>query len=232
LSIWQFFPATGDRRLKTFPMPYLLYCMTEPAATPPPAGVHGARVESLDVSGLRCLYSVVESIGGDAEVLKRDALDFHKVNRSLFEAVGIIPFRFPTTLDSLAQVDAYIREHAQFYDAALGNFRGKVQMELRFRPAEVAAGEVSTGTGYLKTRAQKARQVEDAVSMCRIAINQEVIDWRQRESSHGVRCFALVKREAAIRVQEQIKWIRLDGGVTATLSGPWPPTEFLPVLND
>lgn len=211
----------------------LLYCVTEAAAgaTPPLTGVHGASVESLEQSGLRCFYSAVETIPAGPESLKRDALDFHHVIRELFQQAVIIPFRFPTTLPSTAEVDAYVRDHATQYHAALQEFRHQVQMEIRLQlPLTPAASDAATGAGYLQTRAQRARQVEQAIAACRVAIHQEVINWRQRDSSHGVRCFVLIRREAVGRFQQQIKQARLPEAATAAVSGPWPPTEFFPVF--
>lgn len=169
--------------------------------------------------------------------MQREALDFHGVNRELFRRAAIIPFRFPTALAEMAQIDAHLRERAVLYGSALAQFRDKVQMELRLSLAEskpcasAASGEdATTGTMYLKSRARSARQTEEAISACRVAINEEVIDWRQRESSHGVHCFALIRREAVTGFQQQIKCVRLDEAVTAAVSGPWPPTEFFPVF--
>jgi hypothetical protein len=196
--------------------------------------VGGATVESVDEEGLRCFYSVVDSLGGDADALKRDALDYHRVTRELFRQSAVIPFRFPATLASVAQIAAFIHDHAQAYRAALANFRDKVQMEIRIRPPKSpVAGAASSGTGYLKDRVQRARRLQQAIATCRAAIDEEVVDWRQRESSHGVRCFALIRREAVNRFQERILRVRLEDDLTSMLSGPWPPTEFfLPVFHD
>lgn len=212
---------------------HLLYCIAEPGVVPPQfTGVGGAPVESVDVDGLRCFYSVVDSLGGDAGSLKRDALDYHRVTRELFRQSAVIPFRFPSTLGSVAQIVVLLHDHAQAYRAALADFRDKVQMEIRIGgPNAPAASAASSGTGYLKDRAQRTRRLEQAIAACRAAIHEEVVDWRQRESSHGVRCFALIRREVVNSFQERILRVRLEGDVTATLSGPWPPTEFLPVFH-
>lgn len=210
-------------------LPYLLYCVAEAVLgkSPPPTGVRGAAVESVASASVRCFYSAIDAVPSDPEMLKRDALDFYRVTRSLFEQSAIIPFRFPTVLPSMAEVDAYLRDHAPAYDAALKAFHDTVQMEVRIA-AEPETRDASSGTRYLKNRAQRARRAEQAISTCRTAINEEVIDWRQRESSQGVRCFVLVKREAVNKVQQQLQQVRLERAITAAVSGPWPPTEFLP----
>jgi hypothetical protein len=191
-------------------------------------GVGGAAVENVDVNGLRCFYSLVDAVASDAESLKRDALEFYGVTRALFEQTAIIPFRFPTILASVAEVDAHLRERVPAYDAALKQFRDMVQMEIRIGLTEAEAADAGSGTEYLKSRAQRGFQLQQAISSCRVAIDEEVIDWRQRESSHGARCFVLVKREAVNKVQKQLQQLRLERVVTAAVSGPWPATEFFP----
>ena len=211
----------------------LLYCVTEAAAgaTPPPTGVNGASVDSLEHSGLRFFYSSLDKLHADPDTLKRDALDFHLVTRELFLQAAIIPFRFPTTLASMAEGNAYLRDHAAQYYAALQDFRHQVQMEIRVQlPPAPATRDAATGTHYLQTRAQRARQMEQAIQFCRAAIQPEVIDWRQHDSSRGVRCFVLIRREAVGRFQQQIKHARLPESAMAAVSGPWPPTEFFPVF--
>jgi hypothetical protein len=211
----------------------LLYCVTEsgPPLTASPTGVQGVSVESVEQSGLRFFYSSLEKLNADPESLKRNALDFHRVTRELFQQVAIIPFRFPTTLPTMAEVDAYIRDHTTQYLAALQDFRHQVQMEIRLRlPQAPATRDGATGTDYLQTRAQRARQAEQTIAACRVAINHEVIDWHQRDSAYGVRCFVLIRREAVGRFQQQIKQARLPEAATAAISGPWPPTEFFPVF--
>ena len=210
----------------------LLYCLTEASApaTPPSTGVRGAAVESVEHSGLRCFYSAVGSIAAEPGSLKREALEFHAVTRRIFEQACTIPFRFPTTLASVAELDAYLGDHANRYQAALRDFRDKVQMELRIAPRDPPAPDAPTGAKYLRERAQRIRDLDTAITACRVAIHKEVVDWRQREFSHGVRCFVLVKREAVGEFQQKIKQVQLPEASTAAVSGPWPPTEFLPVF--
>lgn len=213
-------------------MTHLLYCVTEAAngGAASANGVGGAAVESVVESGLRCYYSVLAALASDPESIRRNALDFHRITRTLFEQSVIIPFRFPTLLASMAEIGAYLNQRSAAYHAALQQFRETVQMEVRIGLPEANVADAGSGTAYLETRAQRARRLQDGIKACRAAINEEVIDWRQREAGHGARCFVLVKREALQDFQQQIKQVRLEGAVNATVSGPWPPTEFLPDL--
>lgn len=104
-------------------------------------------------------------------------------------------------------------------------------MEIRLyaeKSTDTAHIGASTGTRYLQNIAHQMQDVDNAVAACRAAINEEVIDFLQRNSVHGVRCFVLVRREAVTQFQDHIQRIRLNPAVKAAVSGPWPPTEFLP----
>jgi len=185
----------------------------------------------MNNAGLRCFYSSVLSTSSDREGLKNEALEFHRVTRALFQNAAIIPFRFPTTLPDEAAIREHLHNRNDAYLQALSRFRGLVQMEIRVSPehaSAVAQVGSSTGTKYLQNVAHRAQLVDNAIAACRAAINEEVIDFRQRKSVHGVRCFALVRREAVSQFQDHIQRIRLDLAIKAAVSGPWPPTEFFP----
>jgi hypothetical protein len=214
-------------------LPYLLYCITESDAglSAPNAGVQGAEVSSISSTGLRCFYSSVQVISSDSAELKKDALEFFRVTHVLFQQTAIIPFRFPTTLPDEAAIRDHLENRQEAYLQALSRFRETVQMEIRISAEwSSTAAQVggSSGTKYLQNVAQHKRNVENALAACRAAINEEVIDFRQRNSVHGVRCFALVRREAVTQFQDHIQRVRLDPAVKAAVSGPWPPIEFFP----
>jgi hypothetical protein len=179
-------------------------------------------------ANLRCFYSALDAVGADLETQKREALEFHRVTRSLFDLVAIIPFRFPTVLPGLAELGAHLAARGQAYNAALNQLRNMVQMEIRIELGDRETPVTSSGTEYLKNLAQDSRRIENAIATCRATINELVIDFRQREFSHGVRCFVLIQRQAVHQFQDHIKQTRVDRSITAAVSGPWPPTEFLP----
>ncbi|MGZ4838307.1 MAG: GvpL/GvpF family gas vesicle protein [Terriglobales bacterium] len=211
-------------------MPYLLYCVTDDTAELDPAvrGVHGDAVESMVHAKLRCFYSALDAVGADLETQKREALEFHQVTRSLLAQATIIPFRFPTVLPGLTEIGAHLEARGQAYNAALHQLRNLVQMEIRIEWVDRETPVANSGTQYLKNLAHNSRRMEDAVATCRATINELVIDFQQHEFSHGVRCFVLIKREAVQQFQDHIKQIRLERSAKAAVSGPWPPTEFLP----
>jgi uncharacterized iron-regulated membrane protein len=105
-----------------------------------------------------------------------------------------------------------------------------MEIRLQFPAAPATPDNSSGGAAYLRARAARARQVEQAIALCRAAIPEEVVDWRQRESSHGVRCFLLMRRDVVGQFQQKINHVQLPEGWNAAVSGPWPPTEFFPVF--
>ncbi len=193
------------------------------------AGVQGSTVSSISHVGLRCFYSVVPAISSDAAQLKTHALEFHRVTHVLFQQAAIIPFRFPTLLPDETAVRDHLESRKDAYLRALSCFRETVQMEIRISAERSAAApEQTSGAAYLQNLAHRQHDVDNAVVACRGAIREEVVDFRQRNSAHGVRCFALVRREAVTQFQEHIQRVRLDPAIKAAVSGPWPPTEFFP----
>jgi len=197
----------------------------------PATGVHGVPVSCISNAGLHCFYSAVEAVSSDAAELKKEALEFYRVTHALFESAAIIPFRFPTILADETAIRDHLQSRKDAYIQALSRFHETVQMEIRFfverSPAASQLGNTS-GAKYLQNVAHRVRNVDNAIAACLAAINQEVIDFRQRKSVHGVRCFALVRREAVKQFQDHIQQIRLDPDLKAAVSGPWPPTEFFP----
>ncbi|MGI9103624.1 MAG: GvpL/GvpF family gas vesicle protein [Terriglobales bacterium] len=214
-------------------MPFLLYCVIDAAARiePPARGVRDAAIESVIESGLRCFYSEVPSVQGEAAVVRDDALVFHQVIHRIFTAATILPFRYPTLLPSLADVGAHLRHRAAQYNSALLSLAGKAQMDVRIAWAGTDQ-QASGGAEYLRRKAARDREINAAVSALRVAAGDKVLDWRQRETPQGARCFALLRRDDVCDFQQQLRQLRLDPEVNVTVSGPWPPAEFLPEFND
>ncbi|HLX75397.1 MAG TPA: GvpL/GvpF family gas vesicle protein [Terriglobales bacterium] len=216
-------------------MPLLAYCMMEAAAgvAKPVAGVGGEKVEEVRDSGLRCFFSRLQS----GEELSRipaveSALSFHQVLQTLFSQAGLIPFRFPTVVEDEEALLRFLREHAAVYSAELGRLRHMAQMEIHIREGrEEASGSLpASGREYLEGRQKQAAELKAAVEKLRQAGGPWVREWRQRSSGQGMRCYALLPRDAVGAFQQAIRAVSqtLPG---ARLSGPWPPAEFVEIKD-
>jgi hypothetical protein len=210
-------------------MSLLVYCVTETSAVNPSprTGVGGMAIESVEHNGLRCFVSEGNSIAG--KEVRDDALTFHRVLNDLFQLTAIIPFRFPTILADRSEVVAHLTEHSEEYTSALGRLRDLVQMELRIQSKESGpdAPAKLSGTEYLRHIQARRAKLEMAAQEFRQLAAGLIKAWRQRDSTHGIRCFALIDRTAVINFQREIGNIPIRSELTARLSGPWPATQFL-----
>lgn len=213
-------------------MAFLLYAVTEssPAALASPPGVGGASVNSLEVCGLTCCYSECPT-GADANT-RETALQFHRVVSKLFEKNDVIPFRFPTFLSDRAQMKSEIEKHASEYHDGLAKVRGRVQMEIRIQCRDKeqepgTRGDVTSGTEYLRRRYRRHVLISAAGDTLRSATAEWIEQWRTRECSGNLRCFALIPRGHVQDFQRALAEASMESDLVARVSGPWPATEFL-----
>jgi Gas vesicle synthesis protein GvpL/GvpF len=212
-------------------MPLLAYCIMEASATieMPASGVAAAKVEELQEFGLRCCFSRFES----REHLSRipaveSAYGFHQVLQALFRQAAIIPFRFPTLLENVDELRQHLREHAPQYIEALSRLRHMAQMEIHIGANQAAekASQPASGREYLQQRQARAAELKATAEKLNQATRSWVVEWRERQTDGGMRCYALLPRDAVASFQQAAQ--ALSQSLPGTrLSGPWPPAEFL-----
>jgi hypothetical protein len=211
-------------------MPLLLYCVTEDrVARPKTAGVRGGKVDCIVGQGLHCFFSTVDELDElqASETVREDALQFHAVISELFSHAAVIPFRYPTVVESALWVAEFLEEHASGYRATLASHRDDVQMDVRLLLREPHRTTASSGKEFLEHRRDIAQLLETAASTCRERVGAVAVRWRQRPTREGLRCFALVRRAEVRAFQQHIQSVELPESVKAVVSGPWPTTEFL-----
>jgi Gas vesicle synthesis protein GvpL/GvpF len=216
-------------------MPLLAYCMMEApvAVEMPPAGVGGTKVEELQDSGLCGFFSRFQSyeqIAGIPAV--ESALAFHQVLQALFSQAALISFRFPTVVESEEELRQHLREHAPRYTEALSRLRYMAQMEIHIgRDQGVGSGPpAASGREYLEQRQTQAADLKVAAEKFHQATRPWVVEWRERQTDEGMRCYALLRRDSVAGFQHAAK--TLSQSLPGTrLSGPWPPAEFLEIKD-
>ena len=212
-------------------MPLLLYCVTEDRVTrPKTAGVRGGKVDCIVGQGLHCFFSTVDELDElqASETVREDALQFHAVITELFSHAAVIPFRYPTVVESAVWVAEFLEEHASSYRQTLASHRDDVQMDVRLLLREPHRASPSlSGKEFLEHRRDLEKLLENAASACRDKLGSVAVRWRQRPTREGLRCFALVRRAEVRAFQQQIQAVALPENVKAVVSGPWPTTEFL-----
>ena len=211
-------------------MSLLLYCVAKPSALQDESqpGVAGTPVSRIEGSNLAAFVSRNDH----HEVwlrtpLSTSALEFHRVLTGLFKAAAIIPFRFPTILESDQELAELLNQRSSEYNTLLSKFENWTQMEAQVsysNPGGPAPTE--SGTEYLLERQRRQRTLADFGSELGSAISVAG-EWRHRSMKSGLRCFALVERNRIAQFKERMQSISVPAGLKVRVSGPWPVSEFL-----
>jgi hypothetical protein len=202
----------------------LAYCVTDAAATVPATGVRGAPVRTINMESLNCIYSPLIP---PQEFDSDDALKFHSVLNSAFEQYAIIPFRFPTLLQNETDLQNHLREKQARYLEDLRQLADLVQMEIRFRLEEKKSNSPRSGTEYLQNKQAISGELQSLAQQARAALGDMVVDWKERPTDQGLRCYALIKRQQVSDLRQRLQATRFATPKPAIVSGPWPATEFL-----
>lgn len=206
-------------------MPLLLYCITENEVAQAGAGVRGRPVEREPIAGMQCYFSTFpEPL---SKLTREDALAFHHVISVIFARTAVIPFRFPTMLEGKGELEVYMETEGHDLLETLQRLREFVQMEVRLTLSEAPAASAGSGKEYLQGRQQVRNELLELSEEIRDLLEEEVRGWHTREYQHGLRCYALVPRHQVAEFRHKCERLKLEGGVSAAVSGPWPPSEFL-----
>jgi hypothetical protein len=209
-------------------MTVLPYCMVEAEVeiSAPQHGVQSAPVQAISISGLRAFFSRLDSLAPDAATLRQSALEFHGVVSVVFKQTTVLPFRFPTLLVNIEELESHLQANAEEYRQTLRRLRGMVQMEVAITSGAEEARRAS-GTQYLKDRQGRQATLRQAADGVRSQAQQLPSDWRDRETKNGWRCYALIAGAAAAEFEEVVRCAKVPAGVQLAVSGPWPATEFV-----
>ena len=213
-------------------MAVLAYCITEiqPEITVPHAGVRGTTIETIRVQDLQCLASQFDpqDLVGKAP-MQEAALDFNRVLQDLLQQIAIIPFRFPTILTDETALSQFLTEHQAEYRQMLHRLRNCVQMEIQLKQTSTQplATAPKSGAEYLRGRQSQHQYIDSIVTRFREAAGTLAKEWRHRETSTGIRCFALVCRSDVQAFLRQMKGVSIPTESEPRVTGPWPASEFL-----
>ncbi len=191
-------------------------------------GVEGAPVRWIDVGGLRCFVSDFAAQMPYAPVPEM-VKAFNQVLQRIFAQAVIIPFRFPTILESEDMLRQFVESRSAEYRDALKRLRNKVQMDIRisFKVADNMKSPSQSGRGYLEGRQERYQKAQSVIDEFRRVSNSLAEGWIQRDTSSGIRGFALVDRSSLPVFLEKIGTVVTPAEISARLTGPWPPSEFV-----
>ncbi len=167
---------------------------------------------------------------GEAESLKKAALQFHQVLREILAVTTPIPFRFPTLLENSEVMEQHLAPEQELYRAALERVDGAVQYEIVGTWEAETQADLATpvsGREYLKRRQEASGRVQVVEEKLKSVTTDSVREWRSRQERKTHRWFALVPRASRERFLAALRTAGGSVGIRLRLSGPWPPSEFV-----
>jgi hypothetical protein len=167
---------------------------------------------------------------------------FNQVLQRIFAQAVIIPFRFPTIVASEETLRQFVESRAAEYGSALKRLRNKVQMDVRIilrAPGSVnssssssQSGRGQSGRGYLEGKRGRYLQAQSVMDEFRRVSNPLAEEWIQRDTPSGIRSFALVDRSSLAVFLERIGNVVTPADISARITGPWPPSEFVEITHE
>lgn len=218
-------------------MAFLLYCVApiQGEAVPVGTAVCGGAARSREAHDLRVYLSEVrdpETCLGSTDALKQSALAFHQALREILATCTLLPFRFPTLFESEEALEAHLAEEGATYVSALQRVGDAVQYELVGSWTSEGQPDMTqpvSGREYLERRQQVMTRVKALEDKLKSVAGSSVREWRSRQERGTHRWFALVNRGDRERFVNSLRNAGpSESGVRLRLSGPWPPSEFIP----
>lgn len=160
---------------------------------------------------------------------------FNRVLQRIFAQAVIIPFRFPTILESEDMLRQFVETRGAEYGSALKRLRNKVQMDVRIiskARESVNSASTQSGRGYLEGRRERYQQAQSVMDQFRRVSNSLAEEWIQRDTPSGIRSFALVDRSSLAIFLERIGSVVTPADISARITGPWPPSEFVEITRE
>lgn len=216
-------------------MPILAYCVSlaHHFLDAPTEGVGGAAVNEVEDLGLRAWYSEVEEgTFSGADHVTKAALDFHKFVSAVFREGTVLPFRFPTILESMDELREHLEQKAAWYVKALRQSDGMAQFEARILSKTKLPPEEDSGKEYLAKRKQQWDRTAAVVAVLLKGLDNYVREHHLKEGPQGTRVYLLIERARVAEFREASATIAVPNGFEIRLTGPWPPSEFLTSVEE
>ncbi len=208
-------------------------------------GMKNRPVQFVAAHGLCAALSELEVEVGAPPVA--DLLAYARAVEALHQHQTVIPMRYGCYLNGIPAVQDLLREKQRQYGALLAELEGRVEMGVRISLPENGSGEnvpdppvdaTCDGRSYLTLRKAHYR-TQEAVTRDRQACSDRYVQAfagvsaRQRTETavkNGVltlSLYFLVAGENVSRFREIFGELTTGRTDTATLTGPWPPYNFV-----
>ncbi len=156
----------------------------------------------------------------------------HDVVAATMEADGVLPFRFGTALDA-GELEGWLAAHAARIRAALGQLRGRVEMNVKLLRLTCGHGRASAcpacaaGPSGVDTLRDLADHLIERASVAR---------WRFRLAGHGSNlagslAFLVPRNEVDALLARIAPVVSRAGSIAVVPTGPWPAYSFAPPLD-
>jgi hypothetical protein len=89
-----------------------------------------------------------------------------------------------------------------------------------------------SGKSYLEDRKARYEQAQSILNEFRRISDSIAEEWVQVDISSGIRGFALVDRSFLPVFLQKIGLVPTPAGVSARITGPWPPSEFVEITHE
>jgi len=84
-----------------------------------------------------------------------------------------------------------------------------------------------SGKTYLQQKSALQREAQSILQEFRRVSHLVAEEWGQGAAQGGIRAFALVERSSLATFLEKIAKVPIPTGISARVTGPWPPSEFI-----
>ena len=193
------------------------------------AGVAGLPILQCACGDIAALYSNSGSTDSwTGTSLTGSAREFHRVLHKVFSSRAIVPFRFPTVVQSVEELAKHLRDNSSQYAEQLQKFQRCVQMDISITRPGTANGNNSPRSGgeYLRARRQQFDEVASVSNQLEQSAGSVALAWHRSATQTGLRLFALIDRDSVGRFNETLNSSTVPPHFEVRVSGPWPVTQF------
>jgi hypothetical protein len=229
----------------------LVYCIVNASAAPPndKRGMQGGELQRVTHGELAAVVSPLMEPTKVTAPASADLLDYERAIRSQHAVADVVPMRFGSVLSNEAEVRAHLDAQRPTYLRALVRTAGCVELGVRAllsppplpaTPEEAATPWVRSGADYLKAR-QRRYSAESQLREHCAAVEQLLLSkvsplCREHRGELSTQrageptlysLYFLVPREQVNAFRTALSPLPAAAGARLSLSGPWPPYNFV-----
>jgi hypothetical protein len=145
----------------------------------------------------------------------------------LAETNTVLPMRFGTWTESVAELEAMVHEYAPSWRHVLSRVEGHHELIVHLDTTAEPEPEPRSPTGaeYLRRRAETLRRQDEQWAALESLVGQFSREMRLLPDRH--RMAVLVRRELTGMLRDALAaWSETRPGPAVELTGPWPPFSF------